>query len=141
MKQIEDKENSMDLNVLVIGGNVDDRNALTVLISDTLHQQGFGAVQRELVGAAEVSSMSILDFIQDTRPHLFTETVHVTSVADDMAFIGEMDVDTETSNTLMVMLPTNQPPSIDLDEDTPKSLDHNDRMEVVLDTEDDDLAA
>jgi hypothetical protein len=139
MKQIEDKENSMDLNVLVVGGNVDDRNALTVLISDTLHQQGFGAVQRELAGAAEVSSMSILDYIQDTRPHLFTETVHVTSVPDDVAFIGAMDVDTDTTNTLMVMLPTNQPPSIDLDEE--EKVDHNSRMEVVLDSEDDDLAA
>lgn len=156
MKQslIDQNEANMDLNVLVLGGSLGDRNALTTLIADTLHQQGFGAVSRETTGEVETSSMSILDAIQDTRPHLFSEAVHVIAVASDQGLIVADEDNADSGNTLMVMMPTRQPPSIDpnaddegpviimpLSEAEEEAQDHNDRMVVILDTDDNDLAA
>lgn len=101
----------MDLNVIVAGGTREDRNLLTTLIADSLHQSGFDDVKRELVGEVDQTALSVLDVIKDTRPHLFTETIHVTSVADVGAFITENDGALESNGPRMLMTvsSTNQP--------------------------------
>lgn len=155
---LDDKEIDMDLNVLVTGGRLEDRNILTVLIADTLHQQGFGAVVRETVGEAP-SSLSLLDVIQDTRPHLFSENIHVIAVPDNHGMIIEDTDGTDNWNSLFVMTPTTQNVSFDREPPSPEqveamkayvaagmpdlstdSFDHNARMAVILDSDDNDQA-
>lgn len=159
----KDVQTNMDLNVLVMGGNQEDRNALTVLISDSLHQQGFTGVLRETVGETAPGSMSILDVLKDSRPHLFSESIHVTAAGVNQAFVVD-DMETEGQNHMVAMIPTLQKATVDLDDqdddnvllmarlentmstadwvaEDPETEGHNSRMEVVLDSENDDLAA
>lgn len=159
----KDVQTTMDLNVLVMGGTQDDRNALTVLISDSLHQQGLTGVVRETVGETAPGSMSILDVIKDSRPHLFSEKIHVTAAGLNQAFVVD-DAETEGHNHMIAMIPTLQKPTVDLDDqdndnvltmarlentmsiadwvaEDPETEGHNSRMAVVLDSDDNDLAA
>ena len=121
MPQAKLPDQPMDLNVIVAGGTREDRNLLTTLIADILHQAGFDDVKRELVGEVDQTTLSVLDVIKDTRPHLFTETVHVTAVADVGAFITENDGALESTGPRMLMTvsSTNQPlfEPQDIDED------------------------
>lgn len=112
MPQAKLPDQPMDLNVLVVGGNREDRNLLTTLIADSLHQSGFDDVKRELVGEVDQTSLSVLDVIKDTRPHLFTETVHVTAAGDHNAMImendGALNGDLDSPRVLMTFTGTQQ---------------------------------
>lgn len=113
MSQAKMPDQPMDLNVLVVGGNREDRNLLTTLIADSLHQAGFDDVKRELAGEVDQSSLSVLEVIKDTRPHLFTETIHVTAAGDRNAMITDTDGgltgDINLPRTLMTFTGTSQP--------------------------------
>lgn len=124
MSQAKMPDQPMDLNVLVVGGNREDRNLLTTLIADSLHQAGFDDVKRELAGEVDQSSLSVLEVIKDTRPHLFTETIHVSAVSDQGAMIVENDgalTGSIEGHTLMTFSTTRQPmfePADDEEEET-----------------------
>jgi len=140
MSQASKEEQDMELNVLVLGGKLSDRNMLTTLIADTLHQQGFGAVARTTIGET-VPTMSMLDLIQQEHPHLFAEPIHVTAITDAHGLIAPDHDNDPHYNTLIVLHPTTQPPSIDPERyQDSDSFDHNMRMAVVLDSDDNDQA-
>lgn len=111
-----DKENQLlDLNVLVVGGTQTGRNQVAALIADTLTASSFEDVRLETTGPVQShGSKSILDVMQETSPHLFTEPVHVTAGGTISAFVTENDGTTlvgevARANMIMAFVATDQP--------------------------------
>lgn len=108
------KENQLlDLNVIVVGGSQDGRNQVASLIAEALSAFSFEDVRLETTGPVQShGSKSVLDVMQETSPHLFTEPVHVTAGGALSAFVTESDgaiTDTSRPNMIMTFIATEQP--------------------------------